>query len=147
MSDRAFCVHFDVGATFPAYPTRCPLNFDSGGRAKTSGRRPHLACTGKSALRLKKPFFTSLAYISDAVLALHKRAKLLVESQAAGVAENPYNACTLEKSQARGMLRVSRTIPLRAKFLLSMLAVSAGLTAATLGVVSYHVEKGVRESI
>ncbi len=106
-----------------------------------------MACTGKSALRLKKPFFTSLAYISDAVLALHKRAKLLVESQAAGVAENPYNACTLEKSQARGMLRVSRTIPLRAKFLLSMLAVSAGLTAATLGVVSYHVEKGVRESI
>ena len=39
-----------------------------------------------------------------------------------------------------------RTIRLRTKFLLSLLAVTAGLTAATLYVVSYGVEKRVRES-
>jgi len=41
---------------------------------------------------------------------------------------------------------VYRTIPLRTKFLLSLLAVTAALTAATLWVVSYSVEKRVRES-
>ena len=40
-----------------------------------------------------------------------------------------------------------RTIRLRTKFLLSLLAISAGLTAATLLVVSYNVEKRVRESL
>ena len=39
-----------------------------------------------------------------------------------------------------------RTFRLRTKFLLSLLAVTAGLTAATLYVVSYSVEKRVRES-
>ncbi len=39
-----------------------------------------------------------------------------------------------------------RTIPLRTKFLLSLLAITASLTAATLWVVSYSVEKRVRES-
>jgi len=41
---------------------------------------------------------------------------------------------------------VYRTFRLRTKFLLSLLAVTAGLTAATLYVVSYSVEKRVRES-
>jgi len=41
---------------------------------------------------------------------------------------------------------VFRTVRLRTKFLLSLLAISAGLTAATLWVVSYNVEKRVRES-
>jgi len=41
---------------------------------------------------------------------------------------------------------VHRTIPLRTKFLLSLLAITAALTAATLGVVSYSVQKRVRES-
>jgi signal transduction histidine kinase/CheY-like chemotaxis protein len=41
---------------------------------------------------------------------------------------------------------VYRTIPLRTKFLLSLLAITASLTAATLWVVSYSVEKRVRES-
>ena len=40
-----------------------------------------------------------------------------------------------------------RNIRLRTKFLLSLLAVSAGLTAATLGVVSYNVQKRIRESL
>lgn len=40
-----------------------------------------------------------------------------------------------------------RTIRLRTKFLLSLLILSAGLTAATLLVVSYNVEKGVRQSL
>jgi signal transduction histidine kinase/CheY-like chemotaxis protein len=39
-----------------------------------------------------------------------------------------------------------RTIPLRTKFLLSLLAITASLTAATLWVVSYSVEKRVRGS-
>ena len=38
-------------------------------------------------------------------------------------------------------------IRLRTKFLLSLLAISAGLTAATLLIVSYSVQKRVRESI
>src|SRR5450755_2949689 len=38
-------------------------------------------------------------------------------------------------------------IRLRTKFLLSLLAISAGLTAATLWIVSYSVEKRVREDI
>ena len=40
-----------------------------------------------------------------------------------------------------------RTIRLRTKFLLSVLAISAGLTAATLAVVSNHVERGIRNSL
>jgi signal transduction histidine kinase/CheY-like chemotaxis protein len=40
-----------------------------------------------------------------------------------------------------------RNIRLRTKFLLSLLAVSAGLTAATLAVVSYNVQKRIRESL
>lgn len=40
-----------------------------------------------------------------------------------------------------------RTVRLRTKFLLSLLAITAGLTAATLWVVSYNVEKRVRESL
>jgi signal transduction histidine kinase/CheY-like chemotaxis protein len=40
-----------------------------------------------------------------------------------------------------------RNIRLRTKFLLSLLAISAGLTAATLAVVSYNVQKRVRESL
>ena len=42
---------------------------------------------------------------------------------------------------------LSRTIRLRTKFLLSLLAVTAGLTAASLYVVSYNVEKRVRASL
>ncbi len=42
---------------------------------------------------------------------------------------------------------MKRTIRLRTKFLLSLLAISAGLTAATLSVVSYSVERRVRESL
>jgi signal transduction histidine kinase len=42
---------------------------------------------------------------------------------------------------------VFKTIRLRTKFLLSLLAISAGLTAATLSAVSYNVEKRVRESL
>jgi len=42
---------------------------------------------------------------------------------------------------------VFRSIRLRTKFLLSLLAVSAGLTGATLFVVSYNVERRVRESL
>jgi signal transduction histidine kinase/CheY-like chemotaxis protein len=42
---------------------------------------------------------------------------------------------------------VYRTIRLRTKFLLSLLLISTGLTAATLSVVSYNVEKRVRESL
>ena len=38
-------------------------------------------------------------------------------------------------------------IRLRTKFLLSLLAISAGLTAATLLIVSYSVRKRVRENI
>ena len=40
-----------------------------------------------------------------------------------------------------------RKIRLRTKFLISLLAISAGLTAATLFIVSYNVEKRVREDI
>ncbi|MFZ0411760.1 MAG: hypothetical protein WAL51_09605, partial [Candidatus Acidiferrales bacterium] len=40
-----------------------------------------------------------------------------------------------------------RKFRLRSKFLLSLLIVSAGLTAATLAVVSYSVKKSVRQSI
>lgn len=40
-----------------------------------------------------------------------------------------------------------RKFRLRTKFLLSLLAVSAGLTAATLAIVSYSVQKRVRESL
>jgi len=40
-----------------------------------------------------------------------------------------------------------RTARLRTKFLLSLLAVSAGLTSATLLIVSYSVQKGVRDSL
>ena len=40
-----------------------------------------------------------------------------------------------------------RAIPLRTKFLLSMLVVSTGLTAATLSVVSFNVQKGIRQSL
>jgi signal transduction histidine kinase/CheY-like chemotaxis protein len=40
-----------------------------------------------------------------------------------------------------------RTIRLRTKFLLSLLAITAGMTAATLAVVSYNVESRVRESL
>ena len=40
-----------------------------------------------------------------------------------------------------------RTARLRTKFLLSLLAISAGLTSATLLIVSYSVQKGVRESL
>jgi len=40
-----------------------------------------------------------------------------------------------------------RHIRLRTKFLLSLLAISAGLTAATLVVVSYNVQKRIRESL
>lgn len=40
-----------------------------------------------------------------------------------------------------------RRIRLRTKFLLSLLAISTGLTAATLAVVSYSVEKRIRESL
>ncbi len=40
-----------------------------------------------------------------------------------------------------------RKIRLRTKFLLSLLAISAGLTAATLFIVGYNVQKRVRESI
>lgn len=42
---------------------------------------------------------------------------------------------------------MKRTIRLRTKFLLSLLTISAGLTAATLSVVSYSVEKRVRASL
>jgi signal transduction histidine kinase/CheY-like chemotaxis protein len=42
---------------------------------------------------------------------------------------------------------VKKAIRLRTKFLLSLLAISAGLTSATLSVVSYNVETGVRESL
>jgi signal transduction histidine kinase len=42
---------------------------------------------------------------------------------------------------------VYRTIPLRTKFLLSMLVVSSGLSAATLSIVSYKVQKGIRQSL
>jgi signal transduction histidine kinase/CheY-like chemotaxis protein len=42
---------------------------------------------------------------------------------------------------------VKKTIQLRTKFLLSLLTISAGLTAATLSVVSYNVETGVRGSL
>jgi signal transduction histidine kinase/ActR/RegA family two-component response regulator len=42
---------------------------------------------------------------------------------------------------------LKKTIRLRTKFLLSLLAISAGLTAATLSVVSYNVETEVRESL
>jgi len=42
---------------------------------------------------------------------------------------------------------VFRSIRLRTKFLVSLLAISAGLTAATLFVVSYNVERRVRESL
>jgi signal transduction histidine kinase/ActR/RegA family two-component response regulator len=42
---------------------------------------------------------------------------------------------------------VFRAIRLRTKFLLSILAISAGLTAATLAVVSHHVERGIRNSL
>lgn len=40
-----------------------------------------------------------------------------------------------------------KTIRLRTKFLLSLLAITAGMTAATLGIVSYSVENRVRESL
>ena len=40
-----------------------------------------------------------------------------------------------------------RGMRLRTKFLLSLLAISSGLTAATLFVVSYSVERRVRESL
>jgi hypothetical protein len=40
-----------------------------------------------------------------------------------------------------------RKIRLRTKFLLSLLAISAGLTAATLFIVSYSIQKRVREDI
>lgn len=40
-----------------------------------------------------------------------------------------------------------RTVRLRTKFLLSLLAVTTGLTAATLFVVSFNVERSVRESL
>lgn len=40
-----------------------------------------------------------------------------------------------------------RRIRLRTKFLLSVLTISAGLTAATLAVVSQHVERGIRNSL
>ena len=40
-----------------------------------------------------------------------------------------------------------RKIRLRTKFLISLLAVSAGLTAATLFIVSYSVEKRIRDDI
>ena len=40
-----------------------------------------------------------------------------------------------------------RKIRLRTKFLISLLAVSAGLTAATLFTVSYSVEKRIRDDI
>ena len=40
-----------------------------------------------------------------------------------------------------------RKIRLRTKFLISLLAISAGLTAATLFIVSYNIEKRVREDI
>ncbi len=40
-----------------------------------------------------------------------------------------------------------RTIRLRTKFLLSLLAISAGFTAATLFIVSYSVQKRVREGL
>jgi signal transduction histidine kinase len=42
---------------------------------------------------------------------------------------------------------VYRTVRLRTKFLLSLVAITAGLTAATLSVVSYSVQKRVRESL
>jgi signal transduction histidine kinase/ActR/RegA family two-component response regulator len=42
---------------------------------------------------------------------------------------------------------LKRTIRLRTKFLLSLLVISAGLTGATLSVVSYSVEKRVRQSL
>jgi len=42
---------------------------------------------------------------------------------------------------------VYRKIPLRTKFLLSMLVVSSGLSAATLSIVSYKVQKGIRQSL
>src|SRR5579863_5637895 len=47
----------------------------------------------------------------------------------------------------RTLLSVNRTIPLRTKFLLSMLVVSTSLTAASLSVVSYTVQKGIRQSL
>ena len=40
-----------------------------------------------------------------------------------------------------------RKISLRTKFLLSMLVVSSGLSAATLSMVSYRVQKGIRQSL
>jgi hypothetical protein len=40
-----------------------------------------------------------------------------------------------------------RKIRLRTKFLISLLAISAGLTAGTLFIVSYNIEKRVREDI
>jgi hypothetical protein len=40
-----------------------------------------------------------------------------------------------------------RKIRLRTKFLLSLLAISAGLTAVTLFIVSYSIQKRVREDI
>ena len=42
---------------------------------------------------------------------------------------------------------MNRTIPLRMKFLLSMLVVSTSLTAASLSVVRYSVQKGIRQSL
>lgn len=40
-----------------------------------------------------------------------------------------------------------RKVRLRTKFLLSLLAISAGLTTATLLIVSYSIDKRVREDI
>jgi signal transduction histidine kinase/CheY-like chemotaxis protein len=47
----------------------------------------------------------------------------------------------------QGWLYVYKAVRLRTKFLLSLVAITAGLTAATLSVVSYSVQKRVRESL
>jgi len=47
----------------------------------------------------------------------------------------------------QGWVYVYKAVRLRTKFLLSLVAITAGLTAATLSVVSYSVQKRVRESL
>lgn len=53
----------------------------------------------------------------------------------------------VSKKKDRRRTLLFPTLRLRTKFLLSFLAIAAGLTAATLWVVSYHVDKRVRESL
>ena len=55
--------------------------------------------------------------------------------------------CIVVESASRRWIRLFRTVRLRTKFLVSLLAITAGMTAATLWVVSYSVEQRIRESL